>query len=30
MRERVAQLGGRLEIQSVPGKGTEVRAELQV
>ena len=30
MRERVAQLGGRLEIHSVPGQGTEVRAELPV
>lgn len=30
MRERVAQLGGRLEIQSSPGKGTELRAELPV
>jgi PAS domain S-box-containing protein len=30
MRERVAQLGGRLEISSSPGKGTDVRAELPV
>jgi signal transduction histidine kinase len=28
MEERVTLLGGRLEIESVPGRGTEVRAEL--
>ena len=30
VRQRVAQLGGRLEIQSSPGKGTELLAELPV
>lgn len=30
MRERVAQLGGRLEIHSSPGKGTDLVAELPV
>lgn len=30
MRERVKQLGGRFEIESVPGKGTTVKVELPI
>jgi glucose-6-phosphate-specific signal transduction histidine kinase len=30
MEERVAQLGGRLRVQSEPGRGTTVTAELPI
>jgi signal transduction histidine kinase len=28
MRERVEALGGRLDIESAPGQGTEIRADV--
>jgi signal transduction histidine kinase len=30
MRERVASLGGSIDIASAPGKGTTIRAEIPV